>query len=71
MIKKTKLTGTQEVELYIEETDHPLKNEIIALRKNNSGLRLRRTEHIKWNAPSFCVNGEDRFTFKLNSPQAS
>ena len=70
MIKKTKLTGTQEVELYIEETDHPLKNEIIALRKIILALDSDITEHIKWNAPSFCVNGEDRFTFKLNSPQA-
>jgi len=24
------------------------------------------TEHIKWNAPSFCFNGEDRVTFYLH-----
>ena len=23
------------------------------------------TEHIKWNAPSFCYQGEDRVTFRL------
>ncbi len=70
MSKKTKLTGEQEVALFIEETDHPLKDEIIALRKIILASDSAITEHIKWNAPSFCVNGEDRFTFKLNDPEA-
>jgi hypothetical protein len=70
MSKKTKLTGEQEVALFIENTDHPLKAEIIALRKIILASDPEITEHIKWNAPSFCTNGEDRFTFKLNSPQS-
>jgi hypothetical protein len=24
------------------------------------------TEHVKWKAPSFCYNGEDRVTFRLH-----
>lgn len=70
MSKKTKQTGEQAVALFLEQTDHPLKSEMIALRKLILASDPDITEHIKWNAPSFCVNGEDRFTFKLNSPQA-
>lgn len=69
MSKKTKLTGSQEVALFIEKTDHPLKDEIIELRKIILDSDPEITEHIKWNAPSFCVNGEDRFTFKLNAKE--
>ncbi len=70
MSKKTKLTGEQEVALFIEKMDHPLKDEIIALRKIILASNPEITEHIKWNAPSFCVNEEDRFTFKLNTTDA-
>jgi hypothetical protein len=55
---------------FIEKTDHPLKDVIIELRKIILASDSEITEHIKWNAPSFCVNGEDRFTFKLNAPDA-
>ena len=71
MSKKNKLTGEQEVDLFIEKTDHPQKQEITALRNIILNSDPEITEHIKWNAPSFCVNGEDRFTFKLNSPKNS
>ncbi len=70
MSKKTKLTGEQAVTLFLEQTDHPLKSEMIVLRKIILASDPDITEHIKWNAPSFCSHGEDRFTFKLNSPQA-
>ncbi len=70
MSKKTKLTGEQEVALFIENTNHPLKAEIIALRKIILASASEITEHIKWNAPSFCLNGEDRFTLKLNATDA-
>jgi hypothetical protein len=70
MSKKTKLTGSQGVDLFIENTDHPLKDEIIALRNIILASDSEITEHIKWNAPSFCVNGADRFTLKLNATDA-
>lgn len=70
MSKKIKLTGEQAVALFLEETDHPLKSEMLALREIILTSDPDITEHIKWNAPSFCINDEDRFTFKLNSPQA-
>lgn len=27
------------------------------------------TEHIKWNAPSFCVNNKDRITFNFHGKE--
>ncbi|GAB4584896.1 DUF1801 domain-containing protein [Nocardia sp. IFM 10818] len=55
----------QSVEEFLAESTHPRKAEIEELRAAillaNPGL----TEQIKWNAPSFCVNGDDRITFQL------
>lgn len=53
------------VDAFLADLDHPRKPEIQELRaavlKSNPGV----TEHVKWNAPSFCINGEDRITFRL------
>ena len=45
--------------------DHPRKEEVEHLRQAIMGARSGVTEHIKWNAPSFCFEGEDRITFRL------
>jgi hypothetical protein len=45
--------------------DHPLKEEIEEVRKIILSTDSKITEHIKWNAPSFCVDNEDRITFNL------
>jgi hypothetical protein len=56
---------SREVDLFMSGLDHPLKEEIERLRAaildSNHGI----TEHVKWNAPSFCYAGEDRVTFRL------
>ena len=56
---------TQDVDRFMSELDHPLKEEIERLRAaildSNDGI----TEHIKWRAPSFRYAGEDRVTFRL------
>lgn len=49
----------------ISDLEHPLKSEINEMRHLILGLDTLVTEKIKWNAPSFCWNGEDRITFKL------
>ena len=45
--------------------DHPMKEGIerprVAILDSNEEI----TEHVKWNAPSFCYAGEDRVTFRL------
>jgi Domain of unknown function (DU1801) len=54
-----------EVTEFIRELSHPLKPGIEDVRSailaSDDGI----TEHIKWNAPSFCWKGEDRVTFRL------
>jgi hypothetical protein len=70
LAKKAKLSGEEQVAQFLAETTHPMRAEIMALREIILGSGQRLTEHIKWNAPSFCHEGEDRFTFKLNSPTA-
>ncbi|KOP80082.1 hypothetical protein AN957_23400 [Cytobacillus solani] len=45
---------------------HPLKEEIEEVRKIILSTDDKITEHIKWNDPSFCYEGEDRITFNLN-----
>jgi len=64
MTKQTK-TVTQ----FLDELEHPLKAEIEAIRSLVLGANPGITEHVKWNAPSFCYGGEDRITLKLYPPR--
>jgi hypothetical protein len=54
-----------DVETYLATLDHPLAPHVRALRDAILGLDVRISEHIKWKAPSFVVNGDDRVTFAL------
>ena len=53
---------TKEVTDFIKEVEHPLKKEMEILREVILSADKEITEHIKWNAPSFCHNGDDRIT---------
>lgn len=66
---KQKLTGTQEVTQFLSELDHPLKKEIEQLRKIILNANKGVTENIKWNAPNFCFNDEDRITMRIHPPK--
>lgn len=57
------------VEQFMQTLDHPLKAEIDALRMLVKSANASLTEQIKWNAPSFGVDGDDRITFKLHPPK--
>lgn len=57
------------VEQFMDALDHPLKAEIEAVRALVKGANAGLTEQIKWNAPSFCVDGDDRITLKLHPPR--
>lgn len=59
------LRGQEQVEEYLHQLEHPLKKEIEEVRNFILSVDDRITEHIKWNAPSFCVQGEDRITLNL------
>lgn len=54
------------VDQYLRRLDHPLKVEIEAVREIILGADAGITEQIKWNAPSFCYQGDDRVTFRLH-----
>lgn len=64
--KPTKLSGHQQVVEYMKNLEHPLKKEIEEVRKIILTTNKEFTEHIKWNAPSFCFKNEDRVTFNLH-----
>jgi Domain of unknown function (DU1801) len=56
---------THEVDRFLTEMKHPLKEGVERLRSAILDSNDRISEHIKWNAPSFCYAGEDRVTFRL------
>ncbi len=54
-----------EVDAYLDDLDHPLASDVRSLRDAILAVDDRITEHIKWKAPSFVVDGDDRVTFAL------
>ena len=63
---KRPASTTKDVEAFLAALDHPLKREVIALRKMILGADARIAEGIKWNAPSFRTK-EDFATFSLRA----
>lgn len=61
----SKPTGTEQVSLFLQNNEHPLKAAMLLLREQILSSQKGITEHIKWNAPSFCYGGDDRITFNL------
>lgn len=58
--------STTKVEEYLDGLDHPFRAQVAELRLMISQSDDRVTEGIKWNAPSFSWQGNDRVTLKLN-----
>jgi hypothetical protein len=57
-----------DLEAYLAALDHPRKTEIEQLVALALGASPGITGHVKWNAPSFCIGGDDRVTLRLNPP---
>ena len=53
------------VRQFLEALAHARKADILTLRAAILKSNPRVTEQIKWNAPSFCWDGEDRVTMRL------
>lgn len=53
------------VSQYLEELEHPRKRDIERVRSALLARDPELGERIKWNAPSFGHDGEDRVTFRL------
>lgn len=60
-----KTSGSDQVKLFFENLDSPLKKELGFIRKIILGVDKTITEQIKWKSPSYCYNGDDRITFNL------
>ncbi len=60
-----KLTGIEQVTEFMSNLDHPRKPEIEAVLRNITSSHPQLKPHIKWNAPSFQYQEEDRVTFNL------
>jgi hypothetical protein len=58
-------SSSASVDTFLDDLVHPRKAEIEELRAVLLGSSPGMTERVKWNAPSFCVNGDDRITFRL------
>lgn len=54
------------VEDYLATLDPPIRSDVDALRAIVLGAHPGLTEEIKWNAPSFADDGEDRVTLGLD-----
>lgn len=60
-------SGTSaDVDRYLDELDHPLRAGVVRLREAIVAGNPDLTEHVRWNAPSFRHDGEDRVTFRLH-----
>lgn len=58
------------VDAFMAELDHPMKPVLTRLREVVLGADPAITEQVKWNAPSFCWNGDDRITANIRGPGA-
>lgn len=57
------------VEEFISQLDKEKKREVVLLREIILDCHADLNEIIKWNAPSYMLNGEDRITFNINNKQ--
>lgn len=69
MPKKSTGSGLNPVDDFINKLEHPLKDLVIQLRELILKSEPRLTEQVKWNAPSFCYNGDDRITMNLSKKE--
>lgn len=58
-------TPKNDVEAFIQRIEHPLKQELLFLRSIILAAEPKLIEHIKWNAPSYQFEGDDRITFNF------
>lgn len=58
-IKSCQVTG------FLDEQNHPFRKEIEELRDCILSSNKDLTENIKWNAPNYCFENEDRITMRI------
>lgn len=58
-----------EVTTFLDNLNHPFRNEIEELRTIILSAKSGIEENIKWNGPNYTFNGEDRITMKIQPPK--
>lgn len=59
----------REVTDFLDGQNHPLRKEIEQLRIYILSVDNNLMENIKWNAPNYCLDSEDRITMKIQPPK--
>jgi hypothetical protein len=54
---------------FLDELNHPFRNEIEQLRLIILAANEHLTENIKWNGPNYCFNSGDRITMRIQPPK--
>ena len=62
---KSVMHGTEQVNDFMDQLDHPFKAEVELVREIIKTVNKDVVEQIKWNAPSFSYKGETLVTFNL------
>lgn len=60
---------SEEVTTFLDNLEHPLRNEIDYLRKVILSSEHELTEGIKWNGPNYSHDNEDRITIRIQPPK--
>jgi len=56
------------VDEFLNDLSQDRRQQVEALRTIIKTVEPELTEHIKWNSPSYVLNGEDRITFNMHYP---
>lgn len=59
---------SSEVTDFLDQLNHPLRNEIELLRNLVLSANNELSENIKWNGPNYCLGNEDRITMRIQPP---
>src|SRR5688572_11272448 len=65
---KNKNNLNKEVTKFLDDLDHPLRNEIEQLRVLILSAENELVENTKWNAPNYSIDKKDRLTMKILPP---
>lgn len=57
------------VTAFLDDLNHPFRNEIEALRILILGTNPELSENIKWNGPNYLFEEEDRITMRIHPPK--
>ena len=56
------------VDEFLNDLTEERRQQVEALRSIIKAVNPELTEHIKWNSPSYVLDGEDRITFNMRYP---